>query len=207
MEMNHLSLSRPVTLVLLLLLASCRSAAPPLIDSGSWEQRQLLLSSLENWQLQGRVNARYYDESHTPRIRWQQAADTYTIRLWGALNAGATRIDGVPGHVRLEQGGEIREAERPEDLILEHLGYELPVSELNYWIRGLPDPSSAHELNLGDLNEVLSLHQAGWSINFEDYRMFGVYSLPRRIEMQRDEEAISLLFIGLNWTFGESASQ
>ena len=191
----------PVALLLTgLLLAACQSA-PPLEETTAWQTRQRNLLALDHWQMQGRVNARYQDESHTPRIRWQQQDARYTIRLWGALNAGATRIEGQPGFVTFEQGGEIRSASSPEALILEHLGYELPVSQLEYWIKGLPTPDEQHQLELGEFNEVVYLQQSGWTLRYEDYRLFGNYSLPRRIEMSREENAISLTFVGLNWTF------
>ena len=205
--MQPLTVIRRLSLpVMLVLLTGCAGLEVP-TEGGTWRQRQAQLAAMDHWQLQGRVNARYYDESHTPRIRWQQRDQDYTIRLWGDLNAGATLIEGRPGHVTLEQGSEILEASRPEDLILEHLGYELPVSQLNYWIKGLPTPGVDHDLQLGTLNEVLRLEQSGWSMEYEDYRVFGGYSLPRRIRMERDEEAISLQFIGLNWSVDGLVSQ
>ena len=184
------------------ILASCQTA-PRLEETTAWQLREIQLLALEQWQLQGRVNARYENESHTPRIRWQQNNDSYTIRLWGTLNAGATLIEGQPGFVTFEQGGEVRTASSPEALILEHLGYELPVSQLEYWIKGLPTPGEPYQFQLGEFNEVLSLQQSGWTLNYEDYRQFGENSLPRRIQMSRDDRNIRLTFVGLNWTVDE----
>lgn len=184
------------------LLTSCQTA-PVLQESTAWQTREAQLLTLDHWQLEGRVNARYENESHTPRIRWQQADDHYTIRLWGTLNAGATRIEGQPGFVTIEQGGDVRTAGSPEALILEHLGYELPVSHLEYWIKGLPTPDEQHQMELGEFNEILSMQQSGWTLYYEDYRLFGEYSLPRRIEMSRTEHDIRLTFVGLNWTVDE----
>ncbi len=183
-----------------LLLAGCQSA-PPLDETTAWQARQAQLLALDSWQLQGRVNARYQDESHTPRIRWQQDNEHYEIRLWGTLNAGATRIEGRPGMVTFEQGGDIQIASTPEELVLDNLGYELPVSQLEYWIRGLPTPGEEHSLSLGEFNEVLAMQQSGWTLHYADYRLFGEVSLPRRIEMSREENSIRLTFLGLNWTF------
>ena len=185
-----------------LLLASCQTA-PRLAESTAWEAREAQLLALDHWQLLGRVNALYENESHTPRIRWQQNEENYIIQLWGTLNAGATRIEGQPGFVTFEQGREVRTASSPEALILEHLGYELPVSQLEYWIKGLPTPDEQHQLEFGEFNEILSMQQSGWTLYYEDYRLFGEYSLPRRVEMSRAERNIRLTFFGLNWTFDE----
>jgi outer membrane lipoprotein LolB len=198
------NLLRPAALLLAssVLLAACQTA-PRLEQSTAWQIRENQLLALDHWQLQGRVNARYENESHTPRIRWQQDEERYTIRLWGTLNAGNTLIEGRPGFVTFDQGGEVRTASSPEALILEHLGYELPVSQLEYWIKGLPTPDEQHQLELGEFNEVLTMRQSGWTVNYEDYRLFGEYSLPRRIQMSRAERNIRLTFIGLNWTVGD----
>lgn len=196
----------PFSIVALsVLLLSCNSS-PQLSESTEWSIRESDLLALGTWQLQGRVNARYKNESHTPRIRWQQNDSEYSIRLWGTLNVGATLIEGQPGFVTFEQGSETRTASSPEQLILEQLGYELPVSQLNYWIKGLPTPDEEHQMVLGEFNQLLSLEQSGWTMNYEDYRLFGSYSLPRRIEMSRDENNIRLVFIGLNWTIDESVN-
>ncbi len=202
--MINRNLLRPAALLLAssVLLAACQTA-PRLEQSTAWQIRENQLLALDHWQLQGRVNARYENESHTPRIRWQQDEERYTIRLWGTLNAGNTLIEGRPGFVTFDQGGEVRTASSPEALILEHLGYELPVSQLEYWIKGLPTPDEQHQLELGEFNEVLTMRQSGWTVNYEDYRLFGEYSLPRRIQMSRAERNIRLTFIGLNWTVGD----
>lgn len=186
-------------------LLSCNTS-PQLSQSTDWSIRESDLLALETWQLQGRVNARYQNESHTPRIRWQQNDARYSILLWGTLNVGATSIEGQPGFVTFEQGNETRTASRPEDLILEHLGYELPVSQLNYWIKGLPTPDEEHQMVLGEFNQLVSLEQSGWTLDYQDYRLFGDYSLPRRIEMSREENNIRLVFFRLNWTVDEAVN-
>ena len=196
---------KPLTTALLLsgFLAAC-NLSPRLSESTDWQRREADLMALGTWQLRGRVNARYRDESHTPRIRWRQTNQQYSINLWGTLNVGATLIEGEPGYVTLEQGGEVHNANSPEELILENLGYELPVSQLNYWIKGLPTPNEEHQLELGEFNELIFLEQSGWRMTYKDYRLFGAYSLPRRIEMSRDEDNIRLEFFGLNWTIDEA---
>ena len=114
--------------------------APPAVSNPNWAKLKPDLEKLSTWELRGRVNVRYEGESYTPRINWQQERDDYAIRLWGTFNAGNTLITGKPGSVTLETDGRVSNARTPEKLILRELGYELPVSSLNYWIKGLPAP-------------------------------------------------------------------
>lgn len=183
-----------------LVLHACSSIAPPAIENSVWSQHRQQLDALAQWQLRGRVNVRYDNESYTPRIQWQQDNNAYNIRLWGTFNAGNTRIEGRPGRVIMEQDGNMFSARTPEDLILQQLGYELPVSYLEYWIKGLPAPNSRADLTFNDLNQLTGLSQDGWTVIYTDPRDYDGIALPRRVEVTRPRDDVRLRFVGLNWT-------
>jgi outer membrane lipoprotein LolB len=191
---------------MLILLGDCSSLAPRAVENIVWDQQRVLLENLNDWQLGGRVNVRYEGESHTPRIRWQQLDSEYNIRLWGTFNAGNTRIIGRPGNVTMEHDGDVRTANSPENLILQQLGYELPVSYLEFWIRGLPAPKSNADLTFNELNQLSQMFQDGWTIVYPDPRQYGSLTLPRRVDVSRPENDILLRFIGLNWTLAENSN-
>jgi len=194
-------------LLVSLLVTACGSIAPPAMENNSWVAHRNQLQELDSWQLSGRVNVRYNNESHTPRIRWQQQEVEYNIRLWGTFNAGNTTIVGRPGFVTMENDGNVLTANRPEDLILEQLGYELPVSYLEYWIRGLPAPESNADLIFNELNQLSQMTQDGWTISYTDPRQYGAISLPRWVEVTRPRNDIRLRFFGLNWTLNDSSNE
>ncbi|MDA1370225.1 MAG: lipoprotein insertase outer membrane protein LolB [Proteobacteria bacterium] len=191
---------------LLSLLIACTSMPPPAVENSSWVVHRDQLQQLDSWLLRGRVNVRYDEESHTPRIQWQQQQQDYNIRLWGTFNAGNTTIDGSPGFVTMETDGNVLTASSPEDLILEQLGYELPVSYLEYWIKGLPAPASSAELSFNALNQLSRMYQDGWTISYTDLRQYGAITLPRRVEVTRPRNDIRLRFVGLVWTIDEDAN-
>ena len=193
------------TLLLCLSLAYC-VGEPPAQENSNWTRQRDQLRQLHSWRLSGRVNIRYDNESHTPRIRWAQQELEYQIRLWGTFNAGNTLIVGRPGYVTMQQNGDVLTAASPEDLILQQLGYELPVSFLEYWIKGMPAPNTPADLTFNELNQLTKLSQFGWSVSYTDPRQYGAISLPRRVELTRPQNDIRLRFIGLNWDLDASVN-
>lgn len=188
------------TLVLPLLLAAC--AGPARMDAPvneDWRARSEVLEGITSWDFTGRIGVRDDQDSHSSRIRWQQRGDEYVINLWGTLNVGATEITGEPGRVVLRQEGETPlTADSPEQLVYEQLGYELPVSQLNYWIKGIPAPGAGSIPAFNEENHLVSLEQSGWQIQYLAYTNFETESLPTRIRMEK--APLRLDFVRLDWT-------
>lgn len=187
-------------IVMTLFLISC--AGTPRMDApvnSEWEARRQLLESLSHWEFTGSINVRDADEAQSSRIRWRQQDEAYRINLWGTFNVGATEINGKPGEVRIDQEGEEPIiTESPEEMLYQQIGYELPVTELNYWIKGIPAPGDSQALTFADNQQLLSFEQQGWRIDYLGYTNFGQETLPTRIRIEK--EPLRLDLIRLNWT-------
>ena len=186
-------------LALAIILSKCSTTTIDLSDR-NWQDQRALLEKTSDWQLRGRVNVRYQNESYTPRIQWQQQGDNYRIRLWGTFNAGNTVIIGEPKLVTMKHDGDSITANTPEELVLDNLGYELPISYLEFWVRSLPAPGSDSELEFSDQNQLSKIRQDGWEIAYLDMRQFDGVILPRRVEITGPRNDIRLRFVGLSWT-------
>lgn len=187
------------TAVLCLLLAGC--AATPRMDAPvneDWQARRTLLESLTRWEFTGRIGVRDDKESHSSRIRWRQQDDRYVINLWGTLNAGATEITGRPGEVILQQEGRTPlTAASAEDLVYDQLGYELPVAQLSYWIKGMPAPGVASAPSFNAEHHLVTLEQDGWQVQYLGYTNYATESLPTRIRIEKPP--LRLDFVRLDW--------
>ncbi len=182
------------------LLAACSSTRMDAPVNDDWQVRRDVLSGLSHWEFTGRIGVRDDRESHSSRIRWRQNQDDYVINLWGALNVGATEITGTPRGVRLLQEGKAAlTAATPEDLVEEHLGYDLPVSQLRYWIKGMPSPGSTGLPSFNKEHHLVSLEQDGWTVQYLAYTQYEAESLPTRIRIEKPP--LRLDFVRLDWTF------
>ncbi|MGQ9425820.1 lipoprotein insertase outer membrane protein LolB [Gilvimarinus sp. F26214L] len=179
-----------------LLLAGC--AQQPLSPVDNFERYQSRLAAIDHWKLSGKMNMRVPGESDTVRVLWNNRARQYDIRLSGSLGMGATWIRGDRNGVRLEQAGEDPVfAASPEDLVYTQLGRQIPISELRYWVRGLPAPGPRPERSDFTAEGMLSiLEQSGWTLRYSNYQAVGPWNLPGKILAERDDLRLTLLISG-----------
>lgn len=160
---------------LITLLAGCagltsREALEGQGNAQSWQAHKQQISSLDAWQINGKVGIRAPKDSGSGTLFWLQRQDYFDIRLSGPLGRGAARLTGRPGDIQLEVANQGRyQAESPEQLLREQLGLNLPVSHLFWWIRGLPSPDSKSRLNLDSQSHLAQLNQDGWHVEFLSY--------------------------------------
>lgn len=184
--------------------AGC-STNPKIANPPSWSDVQYRAENLNTWLLSGRINITYDSESHTPRVRWSQMGENFDIRLWGTFNIGNTLLAGNSTGVTITQDGQTKAAETPEKLLLEFLGYEVPVSYMHYWIRGIPSPTSQAQILYSENEQLAQITQNEWVIDYVDFRQYGDFILPRRMEANHERRKIKLRLIGLRWEIDKDA--
>jgi len=184
---------------LVLLLAGCAGLGPQESIEGpgnkeDWTTHKARLSEIDGWQISGKIGIRAPQESGSGTLFWLQRQDYFDIRLSGPLGRGATRLTGRPDAVALEVAGQGRfEAESPEALVESQLGWQLPVSNLLWWVRGLPAPDSRSRIALDANGRLANLQQDGWDIQYLGYSEEAGYALPSRIKLAGRDLQITLV--------------
>lgn len=194
--------ARNNALAIIVASALIGACAAPRMDAPvneDWQARRNVLAAISSWEFTGRIGVRDESEAHSSRIRWRQHDDEYVINLWGTLNAGATQITGSPAQVSLQQEGKAElVAASPEELVEEQLGYELPVMQLSYWIKGIPAPGSTGVPSFNEDNHLIALLQDGWTVHYMAYTNYDTESLPTHIRIEKSP--LRLDFVRLDWT-------
>jgi outer membrane lipoprotein LolB len=163
-------------------------------DAKLWQAHKQQLSSLDGWQINGKVGIRAPKDSGSGTLFWLQRQDYYDIRLSGPLGRGAARLTGRPGAVSLEVANQGRyEAPDPETLLEAQLGWKLPVSHLVWWVRGLPAPDSKSTLTLDGNSRLSNLEQDDWQIEYLSYTEQNGFWLPERIKLHGKDLDVTLV--------------
>lgn len=188
-----------LTPALVLLLAGCAGLGPQESVEGpgnaeDWKAHKTNVSEIDGWQINGKIGIRAPQDSGSGTLFWLQRQDYFDIRLSGPLGRGATRLTGRPDAVALEVAGQGRfEAESPEALVESQLGWQLPVSNLLWWIRGLPSPDSRSRIALDSSGRLAELQQDGWAVQYLGYSEEDGYALPSRIKLAGRDLQITLV--------------
>ena len=184
---------------LTLLMAGCAGLSPQESVEGTgnpedWNNHKAHIAQIDGWQISGKIGIQAPQDSGSGTLFWLQRQDYFDIRLSGPLGRGATRLTGRPDAVALEVAGQGRfEAESPEALVESQLGWQLPVSNLLWWVRGLPAPDSRSRISLGSHGRLANLQQDGWDVQYLSYADEDGYALPSRIKLAGRDLQITLV--------------
>ena len=175
---------------MLLLLAGCapKSAIGPDAAETEAQQRarEAALRAMTDWDLRARAVLRLRGEAYQVGLSWRRAPEKSLLLLEAPFGQGVIRLarggDGVFG-LRLPDGREYFDTSA-EALLDQLLGWSLPISGLEYWIRGLPHPDSDYARRNGGTGNALQIRQDRWQIDYLAYFEQDP-PLPRRIDLDR----------------------
>lgn len=179
-----------------LYLAGCSlqktQPALPLDPTLSWQDHQALLKQYASWELSGKVGIRTPEDNQTASLKWLQIKQTYQIDIHGPWGQGGASIAGMPGDVTVNVSGDKQyTGVSPEQILYEKLGWDLPISDIYWWIRGLPSPAKPYTHSLEN-NRLKNLQQDGWEIQYLRYNSL-TPALPNKLSLSRNDLKITVV--------------
>ncbi len=194
-----------ILLILCSFLAACSTTTPPLNQNVSWHARSQQLATITAFTIHGAVALRDGKQAQNASFYFTaQNASHYRLALYGPLGVGRTTLIGTDNGVTLQMSnGKVYSADSPEELMREQLGWSLPVSNLYYWVRGLPAPHTRHHQQFDAYHHVIEMQQQGWHIDYENYMQVGNFDLPAKIRWQRGKNLRAVLVIS-SWKVNDS---
>ncbi len=204
-------MTHPLNLIialLILLLSGCAQRPPktPVSLNQNLLQHQIQVQAIGTWQATGKLGVKTPNDGGSATLRWQQQNTEYQIAFNGPFGQGNMSIEGEPGRVTFSGGNNPpQSAKTAEELMLKNTGWNIPVTQLAHWVRGLPDPAtevSRYSLNAQGL--IGELDQAGWKITYGEYintqNLNDVIPMPGRITAEYKEIRLTLLI--REWKLG-----
>lgn len=187
-------------LIIAALLSGCSGLTPqeptPL-TARPWSEHYQALLAADNWQLSGKIGIRSHQENHSANLFWQQRQQHYLIELSGPLGQGGARIEGDKDGISIDIAGEEPLwAATPEALMEQTLGWQFPVQDLRYWVRGIPAPSTPYTLSFKQ-KLAHKITQNNWEISYLRYNYKDNYAFPEKIIISQND--LRLTIIAKEW--------
>ncbi|GAB4221771.1 MAG: lipoprotein insertase outer membrane protein LolB [Francisella sp.] len=189
-----------IALIFIGLLSSCSTTSANISDIESqkvFNKKDIYnkLLNLKKWQVSGVIGIIYNNKAESANYIYQQDEDAFDIKLYGPLGVGSIEIKGNKNGVCLENAkGQKLTAKDIKTLMLEQLGWYVPVNGLQYWIKGISMPNIKQKSQFNTHNLLQSIDQNGWNIQYGNYKIIdNIYPLPIKIKMIRDNLNIKII--------------
>ncbi len=166
-------------LVLGTLVAILGACSTPLWQPREPTDQQVGLGGLAHYRFSGRIAIQQPGGSDSARIQWQQDPDRQQVTLLSPLGSTVAQLDRDASGVDLRLSDQERfHARDSEELTARVLGYSLPLEGLLWWVVGRAAPDEPARWQFDDQGRAQLLEQAGWRIEYAQWRPVGQETLP-----------------------------
>tara|TARA_B100001250_G_scaffold411319_1_gene439698 strand:- start:354 stop:947 length:594 start_codon:yes stop_codon:yes gene_type:complete len=185
----------------ILLISACSSI--PNVKSDlqfrQWKTHQARVDKIESWSIKGRAAIQSENNSATFLLHWDQFNSDYELRFISSLGQGTYLLKGTEdGVVMTTPKNKIFTSDTPENLIREKLGWDVDLTGLKYWVRGVPEPNVRYsQLLLDEKGRLQDMKQSGFFVSILRYTDKENFSLPEKLFIRSNN--IQLRLVIQNW--------
>lgn len=158
------------------------------------QQDNAKLNQIQTWQVRGKLSITSPEDSVTGYLTWEQQDDNYDLFISGPFGQGSTRLTGNNGEARLTLPNQDPvSAPSAEFLMEKYLGWQFPVLDIRYWVKGQASPHSPSTAIKDESGLLESLNQHNWQIEFSRYNLQSGNWLPSRIKIKGHDFKFTLV--------------
>jgi outer membrane lipoprotein LolB len=155
--------------------------------------RETTVLAQMRWQLSGRIAVSNGDDGGNADVEWSQDGERYDLRLRAPVTGKNWRLHGDAHSATLEGvRNETLTGSNAAELLAREANWQLPVSELEYWVRGLRAPGAKAELVFDEAQRPAKLLQSGWTIEYREYFADRDPALPRKVFATKGKHRVRL---------------
>jgi len=184
------------SIILAIFLVGCALMQPTgeSLHKMNWQDRKKELNSIKNWRITGSISITHDNKTDIGAFFWQKRQGDYIVELSGPMSLGKIQIIGDNQKVVLYKSAHEKfSATTPEELLFKQFGWKLPVSNLIYWVKGMPAPGPIQSLHWDDYGHLSWLKQQGWEINYSIFKSFVGVDLPTHIYLWKDKLRVKIV--------------
>ena len=157
-----------------------------------------LLAQKRYWQAEGKIALSVKDYKESGNFDWQNQGGNFAIRFYGPLGLGAVKLTKEGKIVTFESAKDgTHSAESAEELMQRLAGWQVPISQLQHWIKGIPAPGAIESHQDDPAGQLVQLKQLGWTIDYSGYNLVNGWQLPGKLIASREQ--VRVVMVIKNW--------
>lgn len=148
-----------------------------------------------NFQILGKIGVKQAGDGFSANFDWRQHTQArYEIDVWGPLGQGRTQLKGDQGAMQVSRGDQVLALGQPDEVMLAHLGWSIPLDVLPAWIRGVPAAQyGVDDRRFDDQGRFVEFTQAGWAVTLGRYDQRKDIMTPGRIKASQADKTITVI--------------
>ena len=155
-------------------------------------------SERDVWQVEGKIAVKYDSKGLTFRFVWRQKGSQTTLSFSAPLGVVFRFFITDDYCEYINEKGEVFRATSSEELMLNEIGWFVPIKRAMFWIKGIPFPDAKIEaVSLYQDNNYKQFTQLPWTVTVEEY--FTDRRLPKAIVFLSDGVRIKVAI--KKWNF------
>ncbi|AOE50523.1 lipoprotein insertase outer membrane protein LolB [Kangiella sediminilitoris] len=140
-------------------------------DDPKWQKHYKLLKKFEQFHLKGRIGITHPDDSFSSNFLWQQRQkDTFTFRMYGAFGTTYLILKVQPEYSTLDTGDDEHfEGLDAQNLLYGVSGWDIPVTLMQDWIKGLPTGINKSDLLINADGTLQQIKYLDYTVDYVRY--------------------------------------
>ncbi len=202
MTMWHLRSA--ITILIAATLAAC---APVRVKESAQTNsvqtaREAKLASNAHWAITAHIGVSDGKDGGSGELVWKQDGDKYDFTVHAPVTGKTWKLSGDATHASLEGVDPQPDLDdNPERLLKQRLGWDVPLSKLGAWARGLRATGSQAQMQFDAQNLLAVIEQDGWKVEYRDWYTDRDPALPRKLFASRGSAHVRMSIE--NWSIDE----
>jgi outer membrane lipoprotein LolB len=185
----------------LLVLAACapvRMRETPAAQAAQLA-REARLAPRTHWTINAHIGVSNGRDGGSGDLVWTQDEDRYSFTVQAPVTGRTWKLSGDARGAALEGVDPTPDSDSdPERLLRERLGWEVPMTGLRAWIRGMRAKGAA-QVQYDAQNLPALIEQGGWKVEYRDWAADSDPPLPRKLFASRGNARVRVVVE--SWSF------
>lgn len=196
---------RVISFLFFLSLAGCTTLPDGPDQQVSLPAQLNALKQVNDWKIQGKMALRDEQQAVSANLLWKARPDDMQFRLTNTLGITLVNLKDQQGMVTLEADDQTYHDTNASALIARVTGWQVPVTQLLSWVKGLPGPTDQYTLNDKGLLQTLTPGDCAgcghWQVSYTHYGKVNDSWLPYALTLTRADQPNTFIKIRIDrWT-------